>query len=1275
MVAKLIHWLQQCLKTNKTIEINGTTEDKRTSMFVLKHLLHFGNMTDYLMILFGIISAAVYAIGHMFFVRLFGELVSLFVSQVSIIQCPDHQSNNNSYSSRIDDVLSKNNDSFHKDVHTKVIQLIVIGLVQIVFSYLQYISGELSSTRLTNRMRIRLLKATFARDVSYFDTTQISINNLFDNIAVVQSGIGWSSSVVLSAIIFVISSLILAFITDWKLTLIVIMAEPLSVGASFILSKLTAQTTVAEMNSYGHAGQIAEEVLTAFRTVIAFNAQHNEQKRYASKLKHNTKYALRKGFVYGCYIGVLSIFTYWTTALGFLAGIWLKSTGKHPTLDISQIVVVVTSVTEGIQFLGYLAPSLKTFLDACTIAAPIIRYIEEAEVDHSTSSTKKTALKLKANQSIDIVFENVSFAYPSRKKELALKHVSFRVKAGTTVAFVGSSGSGKSTCVQLLLRFYDPISGYININGRSIQDYDKESLRQIIGLVSQEPILFATSIKENISYGKDNSTFEEVIKAAEQANAHGFIMKLPQQYDTLVGERGVQLSGGQRQRIALARALICQPSLLLLDEATSALDSSSEKLVQEALDRAVQGRTTIIVAHRLSTIRYADWIIVMKDGSIVEQGSHDDLMTVKQFYYNLVSKQQVKSVNSEVTITHNVEDIDQQIIDGKDNEEIVNNINETNNEVSQTNSNSFYSLMKLFKLNAPEWPYLLIVCLSGIIAGGLYPAFAYFLAETINSFGECTVTAQTNRAIIFTRIIFILGIVCCMTKIIHYVCLAVAGSRLTNRIRTKIFGCMLRQEVGWYDIAENNTGALCARLSTDALAIQSLTSVRLGLLIESLSLLIIALIIGLIFSWQLTLVVFGVIILEFILAIFEVQRKSKVHILIDRILVNASEILTQSVRNIRTVFQLNRQQHILNDFNRIIDQSYKITWSSVFKGGVPYALSFPVATLILPCLAQFAVYLLDNNLISSERIVLLFAFVPFAFDVIQVSTMISAELSGTTAAAKHINELFERIPLIDNMAANGKTIENFSGLIQYDNITFAYPTRKLVKVLDGLQLTIQPGQRVALVGSSGCGKSTMAQLLERFYDINQGRVLVDGHDIRTLNLSWLRSQISLVSQEPALILGLSIGENISYGCLPNTFHQTDIIDAAKRAHCHDFIEILPQGYDTLVGLNGTSFLSGGQKQRIAIARALFRKPKLLLLDEATSALDVHNEQLVEESLNAARQDDPSRTVIIVAHRLSTIQSCDLICVLGSQGHLLESGTHTELIARGNAYYRFVHDHI
>ncbi|UJR38795.1 hypothetical protein I4U23_031460 [Adineta vaga] len=1139
--------------------------------------------------------------------------------------------------------------------------------------YFQYIFFELASCRLANRIRIELFKATLTRNVSYFDVTKTSIINLYENIDIVQSGIGWKSAAIFSGFVFVISSFILALVIDWKLTLIVCIAEPLSVGAAFALSKLTAQATLSEMKSYGRAGKVAEEVFSAIRTVIAFNAQNNEQIRYESELKHNMKYALRKGFLYGCYVGILATFVYWTSALGYLAGTWLKLTGRHSTLNIRDIVVVVTSITEGMQFLGFLAPSMKTFLDACTVALPIVHFIEESKISEKViPSISRSILKLRENEPIEIVFDNVSFSYPSGEKRLALNKISFRIKPGQTVAFVGCSGSGKSTCIQLLLRFYDPLDGQIRINGHPIDIYDRKNLRQNFGLVNQEPILFSTTIRNNIGYGKENSTFEEIVQAAKQANAHQFISKLPLAYETMIGDRGVQLSGGQRQRIALARALIHQPRLLLLDEATSALDSSSEKLVQETIDQTINGRTTIIVAHRLSTIRYADWIIVMKDGSIVEQGSHNDLFEANNFYHQLVIKQQSNFINSESLMITDLEEVK---LDIQIEEPILKTTENTIVELDQPEGGSFRCLIELFKLNAPEWPYLIIVCLSGIIAGGFYPSFAYILAETISSFQQCNPSEQMDKIINFTRIMFLLGIGVNFIKIIHYVCLAVCGTRLTNRLRIKSFRYMLRQEIAWFDRNENNTGSLCARLSTDAMAVQSLTSIRLGLFIESLSLLMIALIIGLIFSWQLTLMVFALILFELICTIIDVRRKSRLQTKIDNILSHSNELITQTIRNIRTVFQLNREEHLLSQFNDIIDRTYKIFRPSVFKGGLAFAFSFPIATLILPCLAELAIVLLDKGLIDPQRIILLFAFVPFSFDVIQTSTMISTELGGTTAAAKRLNQLFKRIPLIDNMSTEGQQIKNFSGSIQFNKITFSYPTRQSINVLNEFQLTIQAGQRVAIVGSSGCGKSTIAQLLERFYDCNQGHLLLDDHDVRTLNLTWLRAQIGLVSQEPALVLGLTIAENIAYGCLLNTFTYEDVVDAAKRAHCHTFIETLPQGYNTSVGLNGSSYLSGGQKQRIAIARALFRKPKILLLDEATSALDVQNEQLVEESLNAAREDDPSRTVVIITHRLSTIQSCDIIYVLGSNGYFLESGTHTELMAHGSAYRKLVLDHM
>ncbi|UJR18770.1 hypothetical protein I4U23_005676 [Adineta vaga] len=283
---------------------------------------------------------------------------------------------------------------------------------------------------------------------------------------------------------------------------------------------------------------------------------------------------------------------------------------------------------------------------------------------------------------------------------------------------------------------------------------------------------------------------------------------------------------------------------------------------------------------------------------------------------------------------------------------------------------------------------------------------------------------------------------------------------------------------------------------------------------------------------------------------------------------------------------------------------------------------------------------------------------------------LAERIGASLSSAEVFFDLFDRIPAIDNTSNKGQEITDFQGEIQFEQVKFVYPTRPGVLILDKLQLHIKPGQRIAIIGTSGCGKSTTIQLLERFYDTIHGRIvsifLLDGVDIRQLNLQWVRSRLGLVSQEP-ILFDLTIAENITYGL--DNVSQDDIINAARKANIHDFIQQLPQGYNTNVGAKGC-FLSGGEKQRIAIARVLLRQPKVLLLDEATSALDSYNEQIVQVALDQAQTDDPTRTSIIIAHRLSTIRSCDLICVI-DKGHIVETGTHTELVQQRGIYFKML----
>ncbi|CAF4842443.1 unnamed protein product [Rotaria sp. Silwood1] len=742
----------------------------------------------------------------------------------------------------------------------------------------------------------------------------------------------------------------------------------------------------------------------------------------------------------------------------------IEHSGKDEVIGVSN--VIVSMFVQSSVFLSTITPFIQSFSEARGAASSVFRLINEGnDVNINENDIWNENTESMYNITGDIEFDNVNFMYPSRKDVPVLHNLSLIARAGQTTALVGSSGCGKSTCISMFLRYYEPSSGRITIDGRPITDYNIKQLRQNIGVVSQEPILFGMSIYENIRFGKVNATRAEIEQAAREANAHHFIMQLPNKYETLVGERGMQLSGGEKQRIALARALVKQPTFLLLDEATSALDNVSEKIVQEALDRACKDRTTIVIAHRLTTIQNAHQIYVLDNGNVIEQGTHETLMAIEGGKYQaMVKRQQMERID-----------------DDKDD---IMGIQKTTEEEEKSILERSASLSDSQTVDVNE-------------------AFKY-----------CS-TSERRRQVLITSFLFLLlGVLLCIIRIFQYTAFAISGSKLTQRIRSKAFACLLRQEVAYFDRLENSSGAICVRLSSDASAVQEMTGTRLGAICEVLSL----------------------------------------------------------ARNI----------------------------------------------------------------------------------------------AASISAAETFFDLFDRKPAIDNTSTEGQVLVDFRGEIKFDQVKFIYPIRPTSIILNKFQLNIKPSQRVGLVGTSGCGKSTIIQLLERFYDVTSGRLFLDGVDIRQLNLQWVRSHIGLVSQEP-ILFDLTIAENIAYG-LENV-PMEDIINAATRANIHQFIEQLPQGYETRVGLKG-SFLSGGEKQRIAIARVLIRRPKILLLDEATSAMDSYNEQLVQEALEQAQREDSSRTSLIIAHRLSTIRSCDLICVL-DMGHIVESGTHTELTKRRRAYYKML----
>ncbi|CAF4018617.1 unnamed protein product, partial [Adineta steineri] len=863
---------------------------------------------------------------------------------------------------------------------------------------------------------------------------------------------------------------------------------PIVVGTSLMFAKLITKETEQQLNTYSKAGQIAQEVFSSLRTVLSFNGSKWQQKQYDKELKLNEWYTVRKDATFGAYTGWLFFINFVVYSIGFTFGSILMSHGTHHTLTISDILVVVNMFAQALGYLNHIGPFFQSISEAQGAAVSVFRLIDEM---HNENINEREILEenISDEKSIstingDIEFDNVSFSYPSRENATALNNLKFIARANQTTALVGSSGCGKSTCVSLLLRYYEPSSGRIMIDGQSITHYKIKQFRQNIGVVSQEPILFGISIYENIRFGKMNATRAEIEQAAEQANAHNFIMKLPNKYETLVGERGIQLSGGEKQRIALARALVKQPSILLLDEATSALDNVSEKIVQEALDRACKNRTTIVIAHRLTTIQNADYIYVLDKGNVIEEGTHETLLAKEGGKYQTMVKMQ----QSEKTI--NTQDGLMNIAKAaaEDEEQLLERVRQlSESEAIDTNRRASMSakgksvFLRLMKMNSPEWVFILIGCLACLLGGLRGPVFSILFAKIINEFNDCKYT-DVRRQVLITCCLFLLtGAVFMILHFFQFVTFGIAGAKLVSRLRSKAFGCFLRQEVAYFDRPENSSGAICTHLSSNAAAIQDMAGTRLGVICQTLSMSAFGLLLGSFYNWQLTITVAIPFVILLIVLIIRIRLSSWLKTQSDLIYSQASTLAVEIITNMRTVKQLSIENEVLRQYSNMIDQVLMIS-----------------------------------------------AFGMFAFEAIKVVGILAQRIGASFAAAHAFFDLFDRVPNIDNGSNKGQELTNFRGETDFNQVKFVYPSRPAVLVLNKLQLSIKSGQRIALVGASGCGKSTIVQLLERFYDVSHGELLLDGVDIRKLNLQWLRSRLGVVSQEPVLF-DLTIAENITYG--------------------------------------------------------------------------------------------------------------------------------------------------
>ncbi|XP_045498397.1 multidrug resistance protein homolog 65-like isoform X2 [Colias croceus] len=853
---------------------------------------------------------------------------------------------------------------------------------------------------------------------------------------------------------------------------------------------------------------------------------------------------------------------------------------------------------------------------------------------------------------------NVVFQYPSRPDVPVLKGVSLTVQRGQSAALVGPSGCGKSSIIQLISRYYDTIEGSVLLDGHDVKDFSVRWLRAQIGLVWQEPVLFSATIRNNIRYGREEASDEDIENAAKQAYAHEFITKLPNGYDTYVGERGASLSGGQKQRIAIARALVRNPHILLLDEATSALDTSSEAKVQRALDKATEGRTTLIIAHRLSTIRNVDIIYVLHEGEVVESGNHTQLLNLKGYYYKMYQHANQNRDNLRVMSDDNF-------------------INRQVSQISEHDGNKFDSILvekeeerkapplsfwRVVTLNAPEWKLVTLGCLCSIVSGFSIPLFIVLFGDLFGAMSNTNPKELMNKVEKISLSCILIGCAIGLANLIETISFGAAGAYLTERLRLKMFTHLLHQHVGYFDDRAHSTGALCARLSSEAAYVQGATGQQVGIILQGMGSVGLAFFLAMWFEWRV-----GLVVLCFTPVIaFVIWQQSKAT---DKestgyatALEASTKVAVEAVSNIRTVAALGQEASIVAQYSELLEPAVRAASRAAHWRGLVTGLSRSMFNFVNAAALTYGGHLIVTDGIACEDVLVTTQSLQMASNQAQNAFTYAPDFQRGVRAASRIIDLLNTKPKV--LDPNVPAIDHFEacGEATFKNVDFKYPTRPTVNVLQGLDFQIECGKTVAIVGKSGCGKSTIIQLLMRYYDPDQGCIMLDGTPLPQLRMDQIRDCIGLVSQEPTLF-DRSIRDNIAYGAISKNISQQEIVDAARMANIHEFIISLPKGYETQIGSKGIQ-LSGGQKQRVAIARALIRHPKILLLDEATSALDTESEKVVQEALDAAKA---GRTCVMIAHRLSTVRDADRICVLHA-GRVAEGGSHDHLLALKGLYF-------
>ncbi|MDQ1431168.1 MAG: ATP-binding cassette, subfamily bacterial, partial [Actinomycetota bacterium] len=1163
--------------------------------------------------------------------------------------------------------------------------LIGLGALNFVLSYLRRFVGGRFAFDVQHDMRTaiyeRLQRLDFARH-DQLPTGQI-VSRASSDLGLVQSLLSFLP-LATGNVVLLFLSLIVMLVLSPLLTVIVLATVP---ALLFVSLKLRQTMFPAQWDSLQRAGEVAgvvDEAVNGVRVVKGFGQEDRELAGLTDAARGLYRSRVRTVRLQARYASALQAIPA-LGQVGVLAlGGWLA---LHGQISIGTFLAFSTYLVQ------LLAP-VRMFAGMVAVAQQARAGTERIFelLDSNPLVTERPDAPPLQPKTARIDFDHVSYGY--LRSEPVLRDFSLHVASGETVALVGTSGSGKSTVSLLLPRFYDVQEGSIRIDGTDVRDVTLESVRNEIGIVFEDAFLFSDTVCANIAYGRPDATDDDVTRAAQIAGADEFIRELPFGYDTVVGERGLTLSGGQRQRISIARAVITDPRLLVLDDATSSVDTRTEEQIHATLREIMAGRTTILIAHRRSTLQLADRIVLIVDGRAAESGTHEELLATSARYRallagpgDLVEGDPVPDddVGFTPALWERPHDADAArafiapsgpavartglggsgaagrgvggAVALEPTPELLAAVaalppadDDPDIDVATEAAASEH-----FRLRDFLRPYrrALLIGFGLVVVDTLLTLAGPFLVQQGLNQG----VQQHAQGALWVASLLFLG-----TTLVDWV-VTWAYTRYTGRtaerllfaLRIRIFSHLQRLALDYYD--REMSGRIMTRMTTDVDAFaQLLQTGIITALVNVLSFVGVLVVLSFL-SWPLTLGVLVLVPPLLLTTVWFGRRSARAYAHARETISTVNAEFQESLSGVRETQAYVREDRNISSFRatagRYLDARIQTQWLQ--------ALYFPFILFLATCgdaiVLGLGTTLVHNGTIATGTVIAFLLYLDQFFAPIQQLSQVFDQWQQAVASMTKINELM-LTPIATPDAAAPIPPGPLQGAIRFDDVHFSYPGTGR-ETLHGIDLEVAPGETVALVGETGAGKSTLVKLVARFYDADAGAVLIDGIPIRDLDLRAYRRRLGYVPQEPFLFSG-TIRDNIAYG-RPDAPDEA-VEQAARAVGAHEFVAGLRGGYLHPVTERGRS-LSAGQRQLICLARALLVDPAILLLDEATANLDLSTEARVQRAMGLVARN---RTTLLIAHRLQTARAADRIVVV-DDGRIVESGSHDDLLAAGGSY--------